>query len=190
MFKIDKYVCLIGRTTECSRKINMSVWSQIKYIKSVLQIGMCRFIWLETSMLSYIVRYGSLSDRLTKCDFKHVKENRYIHVYASSMEYMIWKQGNHGWQRRRQKRTLLKDLTLGGGWEAKTWQDVMIVLLLASRRVMLSASQSPLVCLTFSYFRLTISTRVCDLVLLFASRSPIVCLTLSCSSLNDLHSCF
>jgi hypothetical protein len=47
-------------------------------------------------MLSYIVRYGSLSDRLTKCDFKHVKENRYIHVYASSMEYMIWKQGNHG----------------------------------------------------------------------------------------------
>lgn len=84
-------------------------------------------------------------------DFKHVKENRYIHVYVSSMAYMIWKQGNHGNEGNKSEH-FLRTSHSEEVVKLKTWQGVMIVLLLVSHRVMLSASQSPLVCLTFSYF--------------------------------------
>jgi hypothetical protein len=106
------------------------------------------------------------------------------------MEYMIWKQGNHGNEGEKSEhflRTSHSEEVL----KLKTWQGVIMVLLLASYRVMLSASQSPLVCLTFSYFSphdlrscvwpcpsfcLTIVNRVLTIVLLIASRSPLMCL--------------
>lgn len=130
-------------------------------------------------------------------DFKHVKENRYIHVYVSSMAYMIWKQGNHGNEGNKSEH-FLRTSHSEEVVKLKTWQGVMIVLLLVSHRVMLSASQSPLVCLTFSYFSphdrqscvwpcpaflLTITNRVFNIVLLIASRSPLMFLAFTISTM-------